>query len=375
MAREPAAGELTVPGEGAVDGFAFASPEDDAELRALLQRITVPGSVEVAFTREPDYFAGEWRAGGMGHTLVHRTNGLLEGVGRLSVHTLHRNGRPSRIGYLGELRIEPGAPASARLLREGYAILRSVVENEGAEGCFTSIASDNARARRVLELGGRLGLPAYTPIADLVTVVIPSGGRAARRYARPCEDRDELTAFLARRAPAGQLTLTWHGERWDDLGPHDLGWLEFHVVREHASIVAAAAIWDQRAFRQVVVRGYARALRWSRPLVNALATVGLAPALPPPGSVLSQAAIFGACVAHERHWAPLLTVLRAHAAQRGIAYLTVARDARDPELAAIRRAVRGRRYLTRLYDVRWPDLPGWREDWDGRPFRPEVALL
>ena len=73
-----------------LDGFALAETRDDAEVRALLRRSVMPGAVHVAFTREPDYFAGEGLAGAVDRTLVHRRDARLDGVARLRQRRRHR---------------------------------------------------------------------------------------------------------------------------------------------------------------------------------------------------------------------------------------------------------------------------------------------
>ena len=381
MAGPSVAGELT-PGRSSrrTSSFAVATPADDADLRALMQRTPMEGAVRVAFTREPDYFAGEGLAGADDCTWVHRDGDQIDGLGRLSVSRLHRNGVVRRIGYLAELRADPQARArgvAARHLREAYALTRDYVITNDVDGCFTSIAADNVRARRVLEYGGRLGIPTYTAVADLVTLAIPVG-QPARNAPAPspvAEDRDELTHFLERHAARSQLAPRWGDDLWLALRRHGVGAHDFRVVREGGRIVAAGAVWDQRPFRQVVVQGYSGALNWARPLVNALARVGVAPPLPAPGSVLPQGAILGGAVDEPRHWAPLLRVLRAVASERALTWLLIGRDARDPGLDVLRRLRTAREYHTRLYDVRWPDVRSFSDAWNDLPFRPEVALL
>ena len=345
-------------------------------MRALLQRVVMPGSVHVSYTREPSYFAGEGIGGAVDRTLIHRHAGRIDGIGRFSAHTLHRNSVVRRIGYFGELRIDPGAGRSPDLLRDGYAALRQFVIDEGVEGCFTSIATQNVRARLVLEHGRRLGLPEYTPLAGLVTFVAPVGRAVTSPPgARRADDRDELTRFLERHASAAHLSISWDDARWSALANHGVDWRDFHVVREGRRIVAAGAVWDQRAFRQVVVRGYTGSLRLLRPFLNAAALLGLGSGLPAPGSVLTHAPMLGAAVEEPRHWAPLIRALRADAAARGIDWLAIARDARDPQLDALRRLLSAREYHTRLYDVRWPDMYDWPDPWNASPFRPEIGLL
>jgi hypothetical protein len=376
VAGQLAAGELTGAGRPAgADGFALASPADDAQLRALLRRTPMEGAVRVAFTREPDYFAGADLAGAQDRTLVHHNRGRIDGFGRLSINTLHRNGAPRRIGYLGELRAEPRTEHAPRHLRRGYALLREFIGADELDGCFTSIAGGNTRARRVLELGGRLGLPAYAPIAALVTLLLPVGRAARPSGVQQAEDRNELTDFLARHARAAQLTLTWDDDRWIALARHGVSPADFHVVREGGRIVAAGAVWDQRDVRQVVVTGYSGPLRWARPVVNVLAAFGAAPPLPAPGSVMRQGMIFGSAVPGPRHWPALLDALRGTARERGLDWLVLGREARDPELVVLRQLRNVREYHTQLYDVRWSDMAPWPEPWNGSLFRPEVALL
>jgi len=412
------------------DGFSLATRHDDAELRALLRRCVVPGAVQVAFTREPDYFAGEGLAGAVDYTIVHRREGRLGGVARLSAHSLYRSGSPAAIGYLGELRIAPDAPHSAQMLRDGYAELRDVVVDEQLTACFTSIATDNVRARRVLEHGPRFGLPRYTPLADLVTLLIPVRQSARRRTVSVSEhpsvmgakhafDVGELTNFLSSQAQTAQMTLTWDEARWRQLAAHGITPGSFRVVRANGNsgpIVAAGAVWDQRAFKQTVVMGYDGALRAGRPLVNTLALTGVVPTLPAPGDVLAQGAILGLSVADDAPsatgvWTALLELLCTDAARQGLSWLVVSRETRDPQLPMLREAGSAvarlaaalpagvREYHTRLYDVRWPDgvvsasrgtagpdagsVPDSSDagaspppdEWSVAPFRPEVALL
>lgn len=379
MARPLADGELTVVAQAEkATGVALATPADEAALRALLRNTVMPGAVRVAFTREPDYFAGEGLAGAVDRTSIFCAAGRADAMGRLSLHTLHRNGAVRRIGYLGELRLAQDVANAVHRLRDGYAFLRNHFIADGADGCFTSIAADNLRARRVLEHGGRLGLPIYVPIADLETRLAPvrrALGAKPLNRADAVVDRDELTAFLERHARAAHLSPTWDDARWTALAAHGIGPSDFVVVRAHGRMVAAAAVWDQRAFRQTRICGYQGALRWSRLFMNVLARAGLAPSLPAPGTVVRQASVLGAAVDDDRYWPTLWSALRASAAPRGIEWLIIARAVGDPQQEALRRIVRGRAYRTRLYDVRWPDAPTFTDAWDSRPFRPEVALL
>jgi hypothetical protein len=283
-----------------------------------------------------------------------------------------RNGVRQRIGYLGSLRVAEAARHSPRLLRDGYELLREQVQSR-ADGFFTSIAADNARARRVLELGGRLGLPVYRKLCDLVTLIAP----VRKLITAPVEPEpaDELVELLARDTRRFQLSLAWDPALLQSLERHGVRQQDFAVVRRAGKLVACAAVWDQRAFRQTVVVGYEGALEVLRPVVNATLVVRGLPPLPASGSVLDQGVILGAAAPDQRDWRPLWNELQAMASARGLSWLTIARDATDPELAVLRRLTRGREYRTTLYEVAWSAADRWPPLDAGQLCRPEVGLL
>lgn len=362
--------------------MAVATADDDAEVRALLRRSVIPGAVRVAFTREPDYFLGEGLAGSSDVTIVARRGGVLVAVGRCSVLTLFVNGRPQRVGYLGELRMAPGTPASPRLLRDGYAFLAELTDGWGVERYVTSIADDNDRARRVLAHGGRFGLPAYRPIARLVTLVAPVTRRASVGASSPTNapaidhaPESELTEFLQSQAKGVQLGLCWDRGQWEALSQHGLSSDAFSAVRRHGRVVATGAVWDQRAFRQTVIDGYSSAMRVARPFINAIMTLRSLPPLPAPGERLAMGAVCGATVTDPNDWTVLWQELNQSASASGLLWLAVVRDVRDPDLALLRRTLAAREYRTTLFDVALSGRPHGDADWDGRLFRPEVGLL
>lgn len=383
MTAHPSAG-LPQP-RSAADGWSigWACAEDDEGIRSLLRKSVIPGGVRVAFTREPNDSAGAGLAGGTDLTLVARNRNSVAGLGRCSIYSLHRNGKFERVGYLSALRLLPGAPASPRLLRDGYRALAGEAGARGVDGFVTAIADDNVRARRVLEQGGRFGLPSYRRLASLVTLVSPVGRRVSRSPNAVRQDTEEssgvdaeeLTTFLRTHAPGAQLTLQWDAGRWSALAFHGVTPAHFVVVRRRGVLVAAAAIWDQRPFRQTIVDGYEGALRTWRPMVNVLQRLRAQPLLPAPGSQLAQGALFAATVPDARDWPALWTRLHERARSAALDWLLLTRDARAPELGVLQRLSGARTYETTLYEVAWRDHPSWTDGWDERLFAPEVGLL
>lgn len=353
-----------------------AGPGDDAAIRQLLRDSTLPGAITLGFEREPDYFRGTSLAGAEEHTLVARAGSGLLGLGRVVIRPCWVNGTVARVGYLGELRLARTARGEAALVRRGFAAFRDRLRTNPPLLCFTSIAEDNVRARRLLERG-LPGWPRYEFLTCFVTVVLP-----ARRLRTPSHGivaparLEEVADFFLRECARDNLATAWTAEALRSLARHGLGAGDFFAAEEGGGLVAAAGLWDQRGFRQTVIRSYAGWLGSLRPLLNLASRLGDWPTLPAPGSVLAQAfasPLVAAPDAVDRLPA-LLAALGDAAARRGLTHLTLGFPEGDARLTAVRRAYRSRTYVTRLYRVHWPGAdPG--PALDSRPNVPDIALL
>jgi hypothetical protein len=141
-------------------------------------------------------------------------------------------------------------------------------------------------------------------------------------------------------------------------------------------VVGCAALWDQRPFKQAVVRGYAPRLRRWRPFINVAAPLLGTPRLPAPGQRLEfvylshfavdddDAGTAGALVATARARLP-----------QGIAYLVAGLATGGPLHAAVGRRFPHREYRSGLYLAYWPDGEEIVRALDTRRVQPEVAVL
>jgi len=286
----------------------FAAEADDAGLRRLLRETPMPGPIRISLEREPSYFGACRAEGGRYYTVCARDpeTGRIVGMGCRTVRELYINGEPQRVGYLGQLRIAPGyRHMSRQLLRSGFALLRETRAADEVPFDITTIVGHNAAAQRVLE-AGLPGLPRYRPLERILTMVIP-----IRR------------------------------------GQHPLpGDTDIIFPRQFQPVAALPPVWDQRMFKQLVVRGYEPWLRQFRWLLR----------LPPVGTVL-----------------PLAYATRFPLdSDTDCRWLAFGLAARHPLAAAIRRQYRPRVYESLLYVVH---EPGTTVNLDGRLAHVEVALL
>ena len=340
---------------------AVADAADEPEIRALLRQ-PMEGRFRVALEREPDSRLAASVEGDRHFTMVVRdVAGRIVATGSRSVRTVWLDGAPARLGYVGQLRRDPSAAAAAGpILRAGFATLAATRGPGELPFDLTSIAADNAPARRLLERGIR-GVPPYRPLGELVTCFVPArGGRLTRRALPPVRqgERAELAACLGRNLARFQLAPVWSetdlacGSRCRGLAARDL-----FVVDGGRG---CAALWDQRAFKQTRIHGYSPALARLRPLLGPLLRLRGAPPLPAPGSTVASAFLSHAAVDDDYPDAFLGLVEHARSAARarGIDWLVTGFVEGHPLLAALLRAARPRTYRTVLHAICWtPDAP------------------
>jgi hypothetical protein len=198
---------------------------------------------------------------------------------------------------------------------------------------------------------------------------------------------------LNSRAKEIQLASAWTASDLRSLQDLGLTPPNLRLVHQGTRLTAVAALWDQRVFKQTVIRGYSRKLTLARPWLNFAAAVFGTPSLPSMGSTLAHAFLSPLIVETGRPelLLALVELSLCDAAIRGLAFVTVGCAADDPRLNCLRNQFRRREYWSRLYQVSWNhdetrDSSRRREEAVGdevsiRPpphvggYGPEVALL
>ena len=357
--------------------FAVAGDADEADIRRLLRESPMRGAVSVTFEREPDYFRGADLAGGKDQTIVAYENGHLVCMGRCTQRECWVDGRATPVGYLAELRLDSEARRRFAIVREGYRFFR---ELQSDTLHFTSIASDNDRARRLLENGAR-GMPTYGFLGELVTLLIavPRRPRLPKLRVEPATTAHipALLRVLNQHGRRYQFATVWTAERLHSLARHGLPLERFLIAMDGGEIIACGALWDQRCFRQTVIQGYAGALGLGRPWLNVANRILGRPHLPPPGTALAQAFLSPLALRDgaEALLPELVEAFFPLASKLGIEWLTLALPAGDARLSVLRRKFFTRAWPSRLYRVSWSEQSAFEFVSPEKRFLPEVALL
>lgn len=349
----------------------LATTDDDARLRALLRENGMPSWVDMSLAREPSFFAGHGY-GGEDWAVLAEDRGELVGMYTAAVRPVHLNGEVRRIGYLGGLRVQPAHRRRIRHLREGYASIPRLAPLRPDHGWWmTVVASDNQPARRLLE-AGVAGLPSYRALGQIETLALSTSRariRAASAPWRPVREDElpQLLAWHARQAQRHQFSPAVDAALLARIG------LDHAWVHEDAGAIGGfAVLWDQSAFKQIVARRYAPALRRALPLYNAWARLTGRVRLPPEGHALEQTfiAFLALDPALEDQPGTADALIDGLLARCATPVASLGLHAGHAWLAALRRRT-ALRYPATVYAVEFDEAARL----DGRAVQPEVALL
>ena len=384
-----ASGQLIVGNERRVNHdlhFELAIVGHDAPLRRLLRENPMPGSIRLSLEREPQFFAAAQVEGSEHQTIVAIENGRVVATGSISARQRFINGQPMRVGYLSGLRLDRSCQGRPEIIRRGYDMFRNIHERGGPLIYLSSIIAGNRAALRFLERGLR-GMPTYRFLGELVTLIIRRSHwwkfkHPASRARRVLRNRDlraldgwhgsraDIVEILNRNNREYQFAPVWSA---GDIGAEDF----WTVHANFDTPVACAGVWDQRAMKQSVVRGYSGTLKWARPFLNVAATFVGTPRLPEIGSALSYVYVSHLAASPDQPELTecLVNLVRASPGARSADYVVIGFDSRDPRLAHLRRVFRGREYVSRIYAVYWEDGAAFARNLDQRLLAPEVATL
>lgn len=349
----------------------IAAPQDDEGIRQLLRREPLPGRVQLAFCRDPDFSLGCAVTGDDPRILVARARGAdgIVGVACRSVRDVFLDGREQRLGYLGQLRVDERF-RGRWLLARGFAILEQIDREDPVPAYLASIVDGNEEAVGVLIRRRRRSYPQFREIARCRTLAIPAGRQKAAVGGdfeiRPASagELPALARFLRAQGVRRQLSPVWTEEKLRALRGYGLNLDDVRIATRRGTIVGTMALWDQTGFKQSVVRGYSG---WWK---------ALAPVLPRIGQQLRSVYASLVCIADDDAavFRALLREVYNLACARRADYLLIGLDARDPLLRPAR-AYRHLSYGSRLYLASWRNGGPCHEQLDDRPAYVDIATL
>ena len=355
-----------------------ADADDDADLKTLCRQNPMESWVRVSMEREPSFFAGDQLWSGSLPVIVRdrSRHAAAAGMWYAGVQPAFVNGREAQCAYLGGLRIAAEYRHKPRFLRAGFRSIRELwpASLGTPEFWFTSIADENAPAKRLLE-GGIRGLPRYRPAGSLHTLAIAARQGARQNLLRPATTADlpALQGFYNRQSQNHQFAPPL-SEAWLARLAGTLSVQNFLVLADGDEIHGCLALWDQRTFKQTVVQGYRFPLQYLRHPWNWLAYWRRTLPLPAAGRQLNSVflAFFALDPAHAELAAAVIRDALSFAGDDVVAGL-LGLSAVNPLRRQIVESLRPQIYGTTIYALDWPDLA--TTPIDDRPVQPEIAML
>jgi hypothetical protein len=354
-----------------------AVEQDDAVLRAMLRDNAMDSWVVMSLERDPCYFDADNLMGESATVIAQQADKSDHAVGMYNYALLpvHIDGKPVQASYLGGLRVQPDFRHKLSILKHGFASIGQL----GPESTmfFTSVASENALARRLLEKPLQ-GMPRYRPEGEMETLAIAVRQARSSGLLQPAVAADipALVEFSNRQSSVYQFSphIT---ESWllGLTGAKGLRLSDFWLLKDGPEVRGCLAVWDQRAFKQTVARAYHFPLDVLRPAYNLWAGLAGRIKLPAPGQRLEQA--FLAFVAFDDSVENvMLQALReglAMVRNKGAAAGVVGFSSCNPLLTKLKNAMPFYAYRSCIESVALAgqSLPPL----DGRAPQPEVALL
>lgn len=342
--------------------FLLADKTHGPQLCRLMKEIPLPGNIQVAFGRDPDYFYALNIEGKVSQAIVAMEDDKVIGMGCRSIKPMYINGQKADFGYLSGLRGSETYRGTTGLAR-GFKFLRMLHQDRRADAYITTIIDDNKYAKKLLE-SGRAGLPRYMDLGKYHTFAINMNRWRRRRSPRegvsvirgPAFELKEIVSFLNRFGKRRQFFPVYTEEDFCCEYTRDFSPSDFYVAVRSGEVIGVIAKWDQNSFKQNIIAGYAGYLKIFRCPVNlALHAVGFK-ALPKPGEPLRMFFVSFVCIKDD---APevleeLLEAIYQDNKTRGYHYCLVGFHERDSLQQAISRYF-SVRYTSRLYLVAWED--------------------
>ncbi len=360
--------------------FSLAKAADDALLKTTLRENAMDSWVRLSFTREPSYFDGESLMGKSYAVLAYEEKQPDLPVGMYSAAFLpvYLNGIAEQLGYLGGLRVNQHYRHKIRILKAGFASIPYLMPAQNTVPFwFTSVASENTPARRLLE-AGLPRMPSYHRVGDMATLAINTQQGKLHGLLQQATPKDipALVEFFNRQAAQYQFSPVLSVEWLQSLsGDKGLRLSDFWLAKNGAEIQACLAIWDQRAFKQTVCCGYREPLNTCRGGYNLFALASGRVQLPKAGEKLQQVFLsFIAMTQPEPTFA--VQIVReglARAREKGADVGVIGLAVANPLLAILKKSLKPSIYRTCIETVVLSK--GYLPNLHDLPPQPEVALL
>ncbi|HOG76256.1 MAG TPA: GNAT family N-acetyltransferase [Candidatus Marinimicrobia bacterium] len=236
-----------------------ANLADNQSLLALSRSAPMESRLSVNVDRAPDYFLLANLQGDDARVFVAEQDGVIVGAIGCCLREVLLAGQPTRIGYIGGIKVAAAARkglTSFRLMNAVANYLRAVP----VEMAIVITMTDNEAMAPIL--AGRVGMPPFHPINRFViNYIFPlfrpqvTGGYQIRSFRE--SDLDHLTRLFTDFFRNYSLTFEWTPKRLSALlNQPNFSSENILIATKDGRPVAALTWWDQSSFKRTIVEKY-----------------------------------------------------------------------------------------------------------------------
>ena len=286
----------------------YGSEADNAKIQDLVAKITMPGPAQLCFQRAPDFFVGARVIGDEFVLTVADDDERPEALAGLTVisgRDLYISGKPRRVYYSGDTRVDPfyrrrgiasGLFLEQKKHRSGTDLLQGIVLKDNT-------AALDAAARTADGVLFKYWI-SHTIETSFIFVRklaprVPAG--VTLRNAQ-ISDVGAMQAFLDREAPRRNGYPVYDLQKLVSEDPYYAGLriTDYVLALRDGKIIGLLAGWNQKAYKQTRVMGFKpAALGVLRPLVNLYFKAVGGFQLPPVGGMLNYLTIYNIAIAQD----------------------------------------------------------------------------
>lgn len=277
-----------------------AEARDNADLCMLFESVSMESDLDLSIRRDPDFFSLYRIQGTSWECWLGESDDGLAGLGAIVVRDGYLNGSPTRIGYLGDLRVASDLQGRKLVPRFYGPILQDAAQRFGCDVFLTTIIASNRHAIRALT-GPRAreaGIPPYEFVrsfgirAVYLTVPLPRTPSEFEVERATPANVAEIAEFLDRDGGGRPFGYSCTEEelrrRLDEWPGFDAS--SFYLARTaDGALAGCAAVWDPGPVKRTVVRAYGGRMRSVRRTYNLAAAALRFTPLPAPGGRLHYA--------------------------------------------------------------------------------------
>ena len=273
--------------------FGLASPQDSSQILEILEEGHYGGNISLLYTRRNDAFASFMREGEEVNIITCRDslNDRIASIGACAQRTLYVNGIPRKVGYLFNLKTRSEYRKMFRFLPKGYEYCYQVHREKKLPFFLMTILEGNRDAIKLFEKR-RAFMPGHYPLGTYRVFAFKTGLKCKPMpgfHFRRCSEADmpAVLQFLNETGKNYQFFPWLQPEDFRDKSKKGISPGDFYSLHDdRGEITACGAIWDQKTYKQYIVKGYRGFFKRIAPFSAVLPVFGYPHILAKPGTIL-----------------------------------------------------------------------------------------